>query len=158
MRSAILSIIACIPLAGCASLLEDMQNLNANLHSLNSALRTSGSGTPGIHTVNATVENTCNQAAFEEAFKREYSTAWNSLIRVKENYYRLTVEQNPNDTTAQHNYALYRGRKLEAMKYGTSGYGISSDDPCVVQSYTQGQLAGGRAADRDVGALESQEI
>jgi len=32
MRSAILSIIACIPLAGCASLLEDMQNLNANLH------------------------------------------------------------------------------------------------------------------------------
>lgn len=158
MRLPLLLIVAGGLLTGCASLLDDMQSLNASLSRVNSALRTNSGGTSGVHVVNATVESTCNQAAFEEAFKRQYNIDWNDMIGQKEDYYRLSVEQNPNDTAAKHNYALYRGRKLKGMKFITSEYGINSDDHCIVQSYFQGQHAGSQAAARDFGELESQEI
>ena len=155
MRTTIVTLLSAYWLSGCAPLLSDLQDLNAQLRAVNSSLSTS---TPSVHTVTATAENVCNPAAFEEAFKREYTHSWNDVIRVKESYYQVELKQNPQDTAARHNYALYHSKRLEGMKYGTSGYGTGSDDPCVVQSYSQGKLAGGRAADRDIGELESQEI
>jgi hypothetical protein len=145
---------ACL-LAGCAPLLEDLQNINANLKAVNSSL---GTSTPSVHTVTATAENVCNRAAFEEAFKRDYTRHWNSVIRDKESYYRLMLKQSPQDAAARHNYALYRGKRVEGLGYGSPDYGVNSDNPCVVQSTLQGMSAGMQAAGLDLKALEEQEI
>lgn len=147
---------ACL-LVGCAPLLEDLQAINANLKAVNSGL---GTSTPSVHTVTATVdEKVCNRRAFEEAFRRDYTNQWNAAIRRKESYYQVVLKQSPQDTAARHNYALYRGKRVDSgLGYGNLDYGVNSTDPCIVQSTLQGMSDGGRVAMENLKALEEQEI
>ncbi len=139
---------------GCAPLLEDLQTINANLKTANSNL---GTSTPSVHTVTATAVSICNQAAYEDGFKRKYTRAFGLAISTKATLSLAVAQQNPNDAAAQHNYALYN-RKVGLPKMGTSIYGPgNTDDPCARQSYEKGQQDGEQAADRDIRALEAQE-
>ncbi|HYQ92334.1 MAG TPA: hypothetical protein VES89_09760 [Candidatus Competibacteraceae bacterium] len=155
MRTLFITLLSTGLLSGCAGLLQDLQDINTSLKIANSDLRTS---TPSVHAVTATAEDACNMAAFETGFRQEYTHDWNSAVSDKVFYFRSILVRNPQDAAAQHNYALYRGKRVEGQGLKAPDYGVSSDDPCAKQSYLKGQSAGIKSAGQDLKVLEEQEI
>ena len=108
----------------------------------------------------------CDRSAFEAGYKTQYARHWNWAVHDKEVLYRMKSRQNPGDTAARRNYALYRGKELggQAASAGITEYGLRFDgkgrilNDCEARSFTLGETAGMRAAGRDLEALARQEM
>ena len=164
-----LTVLSTCLLGGCTMpLLQDMntslKSVNANLRGVNDSLR-GASGTPPA-TVAAATSNACDQVAFQAGFKAQYARHWNWAIHDKETLYKVKSQQHPEDAAARQNYALYRGKRVteKEMGYEAEDYGLKFDqqghiqNDCQARSYTQGEIAGMRAAGQDLKALVAQEI